>query len=414
MDTEEMRKIMLDEPKIKKDDIKSEKLAGIMMHSEKKSHHGRIYETQKPAETGAKKEESTDDIIKKTLMRNMENYLNDVNDSCSIKNTQTEELLRMITEQMIDMQAVKHFVGIQPMSGPVGLAYSLQYTPEVQEVTDEEIPRHMSLNILSHVLEARTRKLATELGFEEVQQNNFRGAPETGVALAQEIYEEIKNDISIIAHKETFDVTEKINSLSEVSQTEITILAIYINKCANDIARRTRRGAGNFIIVSETVAEILMRSNHFVVTSSNEYNYGYVTYLGILNGAIKVYCDFNIEYNKTIVGYKGAGETDVGYIYAPYVPLMSPGVVVNATTFQPLIKFMTRYGKYINRTTIENTSTDGSETVISREPCDYYVELTFDNLPKLSEIKFKEVESKETDAKETITDSFDAAMEVVD
>ena len=53
--------------------------------------------------------------------------------------------------------------------------------------------------------------------------------------------------------------------------------------------------------------------------------------------------------NDTIlVGYKGGnGETDTGYFYCPYIPLMSSGVVVHPTTFQPVVSLMTRYGKAI-------------------------------------------------------------------
>jgi hypothetical protein len=76
--------------------------------------------------------------------------------------------------------------------------------------------------------------------------------------------------------------------------------------------------------------------------------------VGTLNGTIKVYSylwnqvsGLGSTVNDTIlVGYKGGnGETDVGYFYCPYIPLMSSGVVINPTTFQPVVSLMTRYGK---------------------------------------------------------------------
>jgi hypothetical protein len=84
--------------------------------------------------------------------------------------------------------------------------------------------------------------------------------------------------------------------------------------------------------------------------------------VGTLNGTIKVY---SYLWNQAgagvdmgapapgnddtiLVGYKGGnGETDAGYFYCPYIPLMSSGVVVNPVTFQPVVSLMTRYGKSV-------------------------------------------------------------------
>ena len=86
--------------------------------------------------------------------------------------------------------------------------------------------------------------------------------------------------------------------------------------------------------------------------------------VGTLNGSIKVYsylwnqAGAGLDLGATspqdqaqdtiLVGYKGGnGETDTGYFYCPYIPLMSSGVVVHPTTFQPVVSLMTRYGKAV-------------------------------------------------------------------
>ena len=84
--------------------------------------------------------------------------------------------------------------------------------------------------------------------------------------------------------------------------------------------------------------------------------------VGTLNGTIKVYSylwnqagaglDLGAAQpsndDTILVGYKGGnGETDSGYFYCPYIPLMSSGVVVNPVTFQPVVSLMTRYGKAV-------------------------------------------------------------------
>jgi hypothetical protein len=72
-----------------------------------------------------------------------------------------------------------------------------------------------------------------------------------------------------------------------------------------------------------------------------------------------------------LVGYKGGnGETDTGYFYCPYIPLMSSGVVVNPTTFQPVVSLMTRYGKAVFTTT---------ETSLGNS-ADYYGKINVANL----------------------------------
>ena len=111
--------------------------------------------------------------------------------------------------------------------------------------------------------------------------------------------------------------------------------------------------------------------------------------VGTLNGTIKVYSylwntagaglDLGLPAaspqagadDVILVGYKGGnGETDTGYFYAPYIPLMSSGVVVNPLTFQPVVSLMTRYGK--TSFTDVNTSLGNS--------ADYYGKVNVTNL----------------------------------
>jgi hypothetical protein len=110
--------------------------------------------------------------------------------------------------------------------------------------------------------------------------------------------------------------------------------------------------------------------------------------VGTLNGQIKVYSYLWNNVRSTdalasglysqgtgddaiLVGYKGGnGETDTGYFYCPYIPLMSSGIIMNPSTTQPMISLMTRYGKASftdRRSSLANSS-------------DYYGKLTVTNL----------------------------------
>jgi len=64
-----------------------------------------------------------------------------------------------------------------------------------------------------------------------------------------------------------------------------------------------------------------------------------------LNSAMKVYVNSYAYDNAPIlIGYKGSSESDAPAFYCPYIPLMSSGVVLDPSTFEPVVSFMTRYG----------------------------------------------------------------------
>jgi hypothetical protein len=132
-----------------------------------------------------------------------------------------------------------------------------------------------------------------------------------------------------------------------------------INEVTNEIGRKTRRGSGNWIVVSPMMVSVLQTAGKSVFAPAIEGSFegpNDTKLVGTLNGSIKVYSYlWNVETAGTsspagdstiLVGYKGGnGESDAGYYYAPYIPLMSTGVIMNPVTTQPMISLMTRYGK---------------------------------------------------------------------
>jgi len=123
-------------------------------------------------------------------------------------------------------------------------------------------------------------------------------------------------------------------------------------KEANQIARRTRKGAGNFIVVTTNALTALECLNNF--TYSNVGNdigqLGTFTFVGTLDGRFKVYVDTLFESlapasapNKdyALIGYKGPSAFDTGLVYCPYVPVMLQKTV-HEKNFQPVIGAMTR------------------------------------------------------------------------
>ena len=130
-------------------------------------------------------------------------------------------------------------------------------------------------------------------------------------------------------------------------------LLVQIMREANVIAKETRRGKGNFILVSSDVAAALSATGMLDYTPALAGNAGLniddtgTTFAGTLSGGIKVYIDPYATVNYVNVGYKGTSAYDAGLFYCPYVPLTMVRAV-GENTFQPKIGFKTRYGMIAN------------------------------------------------------------------
>jgi hypothetical protein len=120
---------------------------------------------------------------------------------------------------------------------------------------------------------------------------------------------------------------------------------------ANQIAKDTRRGKGNFILCSSNVASALAAAGSLdyspALSTKLEVDDTGNTFAGVLNGRIKVYVDPYAFTDYITVGYRGSNPYDAGIFYAPYVPLTMVRAI-DPATFQPRIAFKTRYGVVAN------------------------------------------------------------------
>ena len=284
-------------------------------------------------------------------------------------------------------------VGVQPMTGPVGQIHTLRVryadsfnstsgtdTTAGEEAlspfkiaegysgaTDDKAAstaalegqagNRLSIQILKQTVEAKTRKLSARWTFESAQdaqaQQGVDVEAEIMAALAQEITAEI--DQEIIASLVTLAGSTNTVAYDQatVSGTatfvgdEHAALAVAINKVSNVIAQRTRRGAGNWAVVSPTALTILQSATTSAFARTTEGTFEAPTntkMVGTLNNAMKVYVNTYATSDTVLVGYKGSSESDAAAFYCPYIPLMSSGVVLDPSTFEPVVSFMTRYG----------------------------------------------------------------------
>jgi len=287
-------------------------------------------------------------------------------------------------------------VGVQPMTGPVGQIHTLRvrYAEAFGTVAGEEAlspfkiataysgddagaapaptgsleadgGHQLSIQILKQTVEARTRKLSARWTFEAAQDANSQHGidveAEVMAALAQEITAEIDQEIigsllTLATTADTYDQAAVSGKGQVFVGDEHAALAVLINKSANLIAARTRRGAGNWCVVSPIALTVLQSATTSAFARTTEGTFEAPTntkFVGTLNGTMRIFVNqYAGDSTGVLVGYKGSGEMDAAAFYCPYVPLMSSGVVLDPATFEPVVSFMTRYG-YVELT---NTS----------------------------------------------------------
>jgi len=221
--------------------------------------------------------------------------------------------------------------------------------------------KNISVQILRQAVEAKSRKLQARWTFEAAQdaqsQHGIDVEAEIMAALAQEITAEIDQEIllslgSLATVEDTYNQANVSGTATFVGD-EHAALAVLINRAANRIAQRTRRGAGNWAVVSPAALTVLQSATTSAFARTTEGTFEAPTntkFVGTLNGAMRVFVNsYAQDDTPVLVGYKGSSETDAAAFYCPYIPLMSSGVVLDPSTFEPVVSFMTRYG-YIELT----------------------------------------------------------------
>jgi hypothetical protein len=233
----------------------------------------------------------------------------------------------------------------------------------------------MAFSIEKSTVTAKSRALKAEYTMELAQDlkaiHGLDAETELANILSSEILAEINREVvrTIYANAEkgasantgtVNTTTEGIFDLDTDSNGRWSVerfkgLMFQVEREANVIAQRTRRGKGNLIICSSDVASALQMAgvldyapalnNNLTVDDTGN------TFAGVLNGKYKVYIDpysaNNTAKQYFVVGYKGSSPYDSGMFYCPYVPLQMVRAV-GQDTFQPKIGFKTRYGLQAN------------------------------------------------------------------
>jgi hypothetical protein len=128
-------------------------------------------------------------------------------------------------------------------------------------------------------------------------------------------------------------------------------LLVQLQREANQIAKDTRRGRGNFVLCSSDVAAALSSAGLLdyapAMSTRLEIDDTGNLFAGTINGWLKVFIDPFASMDYITVGYRGSSPYDAGLFYTPYVPL-TPYKAIHSQTMQPIIAFKTRYGMIAN------------------------------------------------------------------
>ena len=340
--------------------------------------------------TGTKK------AVMATTLENTRRYLSEsaTAGATSAGNVATlNRVILPVIRRVMPTVIANEIVGVQPMTGPVGQIHTLRVrysdtagTGASGAVAGEEAlspfkiaeaysgnttsgkaastaalegaaGNKLSIQILKQTVEAKSRKLSARWTFESAQDaQSMLGIDveaEIMAALAQEITAEIDQEVlgSLVSLVGTAGSTYDQATVSGTATfvgDEHAALAVLINRESNKIAQRTRRGAGNWAVVSPFALTILQSATTSAFARTTEGTFEAPTntkMVGTLNNAMKVYVNtYSADSAAVLIGYKGSSESDAAAFYCPYIPLMSSGVVLDPATFEPVVSFMTRYG----------------------------------------------------------------------
>ena len=272
---------------------------------------------------------------------------------------------------------------LNPVSSASSLGYKVGMgmrtdNAEALDGTGNDAFNQMAFSIEKVTVTAKSRALKAEYSLELAQELNaihgLNAEAELANILSTEILAEINREVIRTIYKTAeqgavqnvatagvFDLD--IDSNGRWSVEKFKGLLFQIERDANAIAQRTRRGKGNIILCSADVASALTMAGVLDYTPALNANLNVDdtgnTFAGTLQGKFRVYIDpyaANLTAANAaptggnqyyVVGYKGTSPYDAGLFYCPYVPLQMVRAV-GENSFQPKIGFKTRYGMVAN------------------------------------------------------------------
>ena len=333
------------------------------------------------------------------LLENEARYIVEAGSTLSTDVADFKKIVMPLTRRIFPNLIANDLVSVQPMSGPVGLAYALRfkyktttgsvtagdeigYNTVAQEYTGDVNASPTSgatgvatsagelfstgspnqdiveagLAIETTTVTAKTRKIKSRWSLEAAQDlQNMHG-----IDIESEIISMLQYEIAAEIDREFINRMKALCTVGNGNLSTFVVdtsdgqwqiekfrtLYTQIVKEANQIAITSRRGPGNFIVASSNVITALDAIGNFLLSptksSPMELAPG-IAKVGSIEGRFDVYRDTFATSDYALVGYKGPSSSDAGIIYSPYVPIVI-SKSMDPASFYPVVGIMSRYG----------------------------------------------------------------------
>jgi hypothetical protein len=218
-------------------------------------------------------------------------------------------------------------LAIEAETRKLGASYTLEAAQDIKVMHGLDIEREMVQVLQYEITSELDRQLIYRMKKTSVDTSVVNGVPNGGLVIP------------------AIDVTSSASfnqNWGGTGERFMNIVAAIVNQ-ANNLAITTRRGAGNFVIVSPAIATALQGAGHQFVQYTSKVNATTTSApIGKLNGTIEVYRDQYANTDYALVGYKGSGISDSGIIFSPYMMGLTMRAV-DPNDFYPRVGVMSRY-----------------------------------------------------------------------
>lgn len=242
----------------------------------------------------------------------------------------------------------------------------------------------MDLEVLTQAVEPKSRKLSAAYSLEAADDLSALDGLDIESELSQTLGDEILRELdrellgeltSLAGTVEAFDFATVDG---RYAGEKLAAMAIAFDNLSAQIAVKTLKGGATWMVVSQRVFTGMKNASNstfipaskFSAANNGELQLGSSLFVGTFGAGVKVYVDPYAESDYVLMGYKGSSEIDTGFVYAPYIPLSSSGVVRNPETGDHRVMLRTRYAM--------QKFTDSS-TSLGNSP-DFYARSTVANL----------------------------------
>lgn len=242
----------------------------------------------------------------------------------------------------------------------------------------------MDLEVVTQAVEPKSRKLSAAYSLEAADDLNALDGLDIESELSQTLGDEILRELDrellgeLTALAGTVEAFDFAVVDGRYAGEKLASMNIAIDNLSAQIAVKTNKSGATWMVVSQRVFTGLKNASNstfipaskFTAANNGELQLGSSLFVGTFGAGTKVYVDPYAESDYVLMGYKGSSEIDTGFVYAPYIPLSSSGVVRNPETGDHRVMLRTRYAlqKFVD-----------TDTSLGNSP-DYYARATIANL----------------------------------